>query len=140
MTDTLIAEELTGAVIGAFFEVYNILEYGFLENVYMTAMERELTKRGHSVERERPITVFYKGEELCSYRIDMLVDETLVIETKSTEHLHPTATRQLYSYLKATEFEVGLLLHFGVKPKFYRQVCSNKIPVSTLPESNGDSE
>jgi GxxExxY protein len=56
----------------------------------------------------------------------MVVDEKLVLETKATERLHPGARRQLFSYLCATKLELGLLLHFGREPKFYRVICENR--------------
>lgn len=56
-------------------------------------------------------------------RIDMIVDERLVIEVKSTQDLHKSAARQVYNYLRATRLQVGLLLHFGPEPSFYRLVC-----------------
>ena len=121
----LLNEALTRSVIGAFFEVYNTLGYGFLEHVYLVAMERELLSRGHRVGREVGVRVFYKGEGLTTQRLDMLVDERLVIELKSTSRLPLGATRQLYNYLRATNLEVGLLLHFGPEPKFHRQLLTN---------------
>ncbi len=121
----LIEDELTQSVIGAFYEVYNTLGFGFLEHVYIMAMERELRHRGHTVAREVRVRVMYKGEHLATQRLDMIVDDKLVIETKSTYQLHPTAIRQLFNYLKGTNLEVGLVLHFGPEPKFYRQVRSN---------------
>lgn len=72
-------------------------------------------------------TIFYKGLELASQRLDMVVDEKLIVEVKATEHLAPDASRQLFNYLKATTFEVGLLLHFGPKGLGrFRLVCSNE--------------
>lgn len=121
----LLNEALTRSVIGAFFEVYNTLGYGFLEHVYLVAMERELLSRGQRVGREVGVRVFYKGEGLTTQRLDMLVDERLVIELKSTSRLPVSATRQLYNYLRATNLEVGLLLHFGPEPKFHRQLLTN---------------
>lgn len=91
----------------------------------MTALERELRRRGHKVARELSVRVRYKGEELGAQRLDMVVDDVLVIEGKSTQALHPSATRQLYNYLRATNLELGLLLHFGPKPQFYRVICQN---------------
>ena len=64
----------------------------------------------------------YEEEEIARQRIDMIVDERLVIETKSTLELHKSATRQVYNYLRATGLPVGLLLHFGPDPAFYRLV------------------
>jgi GxxExxY protein len=126
MTTELIEEELTQAVIGVFYDVYNSLGYGFLEHVYSLAMEREVTYLGRAVAREYSAPVYFKGDPLCRYRIDMVVDEKVIVEIKATEQLHNGAMRQVRNYLKATDFEVGLLLHFGPEPKCYRQVLSNK--------------
>jgi GxxExxY protein len=122
----LIEGELTKSVIGAFFEVYNRLGFGFLERLYVTAMDRELRERGHRVGREVGVRVFYRGEHLGSQRIDLTVDDVLIVEVKSTQILHAAASRQVYNYLRATRLEVGLLLHFGPEPKFYRHVLSNQ--------------
>jgi len=124
---SLIEEELTKSVIGAFFEVYNTLGFGFLESTYVKALELELPDRGHSVRRQVAVNVMYKGEYLTTQRLDMIVDDRLVLEVKSTYHLHPAAIRQLYNYLRATNLEVGLLLHFGPAPKFYRQIHRGRI-------------
>ena len=110
---TLIQEELTRSVIGAFYEVYNTLGFGFKEHIYSLALERELRSRGHRVGREVSVIVFYKGDELGRQRIDLIVDETLVVEIKSTFDLRHGARDQVYNYLHATRLEVGLLLHFG---------------------------
>ena len=65
-----------------------------------------------------PVSVFYKGTEIARHRIDILVDNRIVVESKAGEHLAPAARLQLSNYLKATGLEVGLLLHFGPKPLF----------------------
>ncbi len=122
----LIEEGLTQSVIGAFFEVYNTLGFGFLEHIYVMALERELRNCGHNVAREVAVRVTYKGEHLGTQRLDMIVDDRLVVETKSTYQLHPVAIRQLYNYLRGTNLEVGLLLHFGPVPKFYRQILTKE--------------
>lgn len=121
----LIEESLTNSVIGAFFEVYNALGFGFLEHLYRMALERELLARGHRVAREVGVRVMYKGDELGAQRLDMIVDEKLVVEIKSTYQLHKAAPRQVYNYLRATRLEVGLLLHFGPEPVFYRLISQN---------------
>ena len=95
-----IDDALTYSVIGAFFEVYNTLGFGFLEHIYVQALEYELRSRGHRVARQVRVVVYYKGLELAGQRLDLIVDETLVVETKSTYHLHPAATRQLVPVLK----------------------------------------
>src|SRR5829696_6110182 len=112
--------EITRAIIGAFFEVYNTLGAGFLEHLYVMALERELRDLGHRVAREVWVPVLYKGVELARHRLDMLVDDRVLVEVKSTLDLHPVAKRQVYNYLAATRLEVGLLLHFGPDAKFHR--------------------
>ncbi|HEU4628386.1 MAG TPA: GxxExxY protein [Gemmatimonadaceae bacterium] len=109
--------------------------FGFLEHVYVLALEYELLARGHRVAREVGVRVMYKGTELTTQRLDMLVDEKLVVEVKSTHDLHKAAPRQLYNYLRATNLELGLLFHFGPEPKSYRQVCRNARVDPTHPAS-----
>jgi GxxExxY protein len=121
----IIQDEFTQSILGAFFEVYNVLGFGFLEHVYTAALERELLSRGHSVAREIAVRVTYKGDDLCSQRLDMLVDDRVILEVKSPSVLPPTAVRQLYAYLKSTNIEIGLVLHFGPEAKFYRQILTN---------------
>ena len=130
----LLEEKLTRSVIGAFFDVYNNLGFGFLEHLYVSALERELIARGHRVAREVVVRIYYKGEELGVQRLDMIVDEKLVIETKATLELHKIAVPQLFNYLRATNLDVGLLLHFGPDPKFYRVVSpsARRRPVKSV--------
>ena len=123
--EALLEEDLTRSVIGAFFDVYNRLEFGFLEHVYVAALELELRERGHAVAREVSVPILYRGRVLARQRLDMVVDGRLVVETKSTLALHPASLRQLHSYLRATRLEVGLLLHFGPSAKFHRVVSPN---------------
>jgi len=116
----LIHERLTHSVIGAFFEVYNTLGFGFLEQIYLGALAVELRERGHAVDREVRVQVRYKGVEVGWHRLDMIVDGTLAVEVKSTAELHASAKRQLQNYLCATRLGLGLLLHFGATARFYR--------------------
>lgn len=122
----LAEQEVTQSIIGAFFTVYNTLGYGFRESVYMAALERELIARGHTVAREVQLRVFYKGDRIARQRIDMLVDGKVIVELKATELLPPNATRQLENYLRGSQIEVGLLLHFGARPAFYRRYAPNR--------------
>jgi GxxExxY protein len=93
---------------------------------------RELKKRGHDVGREVGVQVTYDGEQLGTQRLDIVVDGKVVVETKSTYDLHRSAERQLYNYLRATNLEVGLILHFGPRPQFYRVVCLNRHPFTSF--------
>ena len=78
-------EALTRSVIGCFFDVYNTLKFGLLESLYSRALEWELLSRGHRVTREFGVRVSYKGIDLGVQRLDLVVDEKLVVEIKSTE-------------------------------------------------------
>ena len=122
----LMERETTHDIIGAFYDVYRTLGFGFLEHVYALALEQELIDRRRLVSREIPVPITYKGKLLTTQRADMIVDEKVVVEIKSTEILPPMARRQVVNYLRATTLEVALLLHFGPEPKFYRMVQSNK--------------
>jgi len=121
----LIHERLTHSVIGAFFEVAATLGFGFLEHVYVASLTRELHDRGHSIGLEVSVPILYKGEEVARQRLDMIVDSKLIVEIKSTRILHEGSVRQVANYLRATNLELGLLLHFGPRPRFYRVVCTN---------------
>jgi GxxExxY protein len=125
--EVLLEEALTRSVIGASYEVYSNLGFGFLEHLHLSALERELQHRGHRVQRELPVRIMYKGGELGMQRLDMVVDDLLIVEGKSTRLLPDFASRQLYNYLSCTQFEVGLLLHFGPKPSFHRAVYENHL-------------
>lgn len=121
-----IAEEaITKAIIGAFYEVYNRLGFGFLEAVYAEALARELRRMGHKVEREVLVKVWYKGELIARQRVDILVDDKVIVEIRAGLALPQTGSRQLFNYLRGTDKEVGLLLQFGPEPKHYREYCPN---------------
>lgn len=123
----LLEEQLTRSVIAAFFDVYRTLGFGFREHIYTLALERDLLAKGHRVDREVGVMVYYRGDPLARQCLDLLIDEKLVVESKATERLHPSASLQLFSYLCATNLEVGLLLHFGREPKFYRVIYENRL-------------
>ena len=122
----LIAAETADRVISAFFEVYNTLGPGFLERVFSDALEIELVERGCRVQREVAIPIWYKGRRISPQRVDIIVDEKVLLEIKSTSAVHPDAERQLLDYLRASAMQVGLLLHFGPKPRFLRRVHTEK--------------
>ena len=86
----------------------------------------ELNDRRHDVVRELLVAVDYRGRHVGWQRIDMVVDNAIVVENKATEKLSPAARPQLISYLRATTFQVGVLLHFGPRPRFYRFIDSPK--------------
>ncbi len=115
-------EELTDRIIAGFYQVYNVLGWGFLESVYHRALMHELRKRGMSVESEAKINVYYDGQEVGSYFADLVVENAVIIELKAVEQFTPGHEAQLLNYLKSTSIEVGLLLNFGPKPQIKRKV------------------
>lgn len=121
----LVEKEITRDVIGAFFDVYNTLGYGFSEYVYSLAMEHELLLRGHIVDREVSVPVIYKGKLLTTQRVDMIIDRKVVVENKAGPLLPVTTRMQALNYVRSTSLEVGLVLHFGPEAKFYRVVHTN---------------
>ena len=121
----LLHKELTDKIIKTFYDVYNELGYGFLEKVYQNSLYLELRARGHQVEAQKQIKVFYKGREVGEYYADLVVDGKVILELKAYECLLQEHENQLLNYLKATNAEVGLLLNFGPKPEFRRKAFDN---------------
>jgi GxxExxY protein len=117
---------MTHSVIGSFYDVCNYFGYGLLESVYAPALCRELESRGLLVDREVWVDVLYKGEHIARQRIDLIVNHAVVVEIKATEKVPPFSRRQLLNYLRATQLELGLLLHFGPEPKVYRLIDTVK--------------
>jgi len=102
------------SVIGAALDVHRVLGPGFLESVYEEALCIELTLRGIRFGRQVPIGVAYKGQTVGEGRVDILVEECLVVELKATEKIAPIHVAQVISYLKATKLTLGLLITFNV--------------------------
>jgi GxxExxY protein len=117
--------DLTEQVIGAFYAVYSVLGYGFLENVYVKALMIELPRRGMNVRDEFPIQVYYVGQLVGEYFADLVVNNLVILEIKAAKCLATEHEAQLLNDLKATPYEVGLLLNFGPKPETKRRSFDN---------------
>ncbi|MBX3055369.1 MAG: GxxExxY protein [Anaerolineae bacterium] len=117
--------ELTQIILGAFFDVYNALGYGFLEKVYENAMAIELRHHGLYVEPQKLIQVYYRRELIGEYFADLVVNNLVIVELKAAKKLADEHEAQLLNYLKATPYEVGLLLNFGPKPEYLRRAYDN---------------
>lgn len=102
------------AINGAAMEVYNNLGHGFLEAVYQEALEREFKLRGIPYEREKELTISYKGEVMKqTYKADFVCYGKIIVELKAVASLDEAHRSQVYNYLHATGYSLGLLLNFG---------------------------
>ena len=116
-------KEITEAIIGAAFEVYNNLGYGFLERVYHRALQVELIQRGLRTELEKRLAVHYKSTIVGEYDADLIVEDCVVVEIKVAPQYDKRDEAQLLNELKATRLKLGLLLNFGrTKVEFKRLV------------------
>ena len=106
---------LTGVIINAAIEVHKTLGPGLLESIYEECLCYELGLRKIPFERQKELPIDYKGIKFnCNYRIDLLVDNQLILEIKACETLLPIHEAQLLTYLKLTGLKVGLLINFNV--------------------------
>jgi GxxExxY protein len=117
--------DLTEQIIGAFYAVYSALGYGFLEKVYVNALMIELRQRGMNADDEFKINVYYSGQQVGEYYADLIVNNLVILEIKAVKNLADEHEAQLLNYLKATPYEVGLLLNFGPKPETKRRSFDN---------------
>lgn len=107
--------KITGKVVDAALSVHTVLGAGLLESVYEHCLAHELSNRGSKVERQVPIPVVYKDTQLeVGFRIDLLVEESLIVELKAVEQILPIHEAQVFTYLRLTGSRVGLLLNFNV--------------------------
>ena len=123
MEENFLHGEVTRKIIGAAFEVYGVLGYGFLESVYKKAMQVELQRAGLKAEIEAPIKVLYKNVNVGDFRADLLVNEVVIVDLKTAKNYNAEDEPQLLNELKATGIKVGLLINFGrTKVEFKRMV------------------
>lgn len=127
MTSNFAHSDLTHRIIGCYFQVYNRLGWGFLEKVYGNAFVHEFNAQGISWRRQCPVRVFYKSSEIGFYIADFVIEESVIVEIKAAESLCQQHEAQLTNYLRATAFEVGLLLNFGKAAEWKRKVFSNTL-------------
>ena len=110
MTENQISYQIRGAI----FDVYNELGPGLLESVYEEAMVFELKKRGLCIQRQLEVPILYKGERLSTdLRLDLLVEDSVIVELKSVSELQDVHYKQLLTYLKLTKKKLGILVNFN---------------------------
>ena len=116
MTENQISYQIRGAI----FDVYNELGPGLLESVYEEAMVFELQKRGLSIQRQLEVPILYKGEKLsANLRLDLLVEDSVIVELKSVSELQNVHYKQLLTYLKLTKKKLGILVNFNTDDILY---------------------
>lgn len=110
----IIYKEESYKIVGAAFNVYNKLGHGFLEAVYQEALELEFKKQGIPYEREKELKITYDGVELkATYKADFVCYGKIIVELKAVSYLEDSHRAQVYNYLHATGFKLGLLMNFG---------------------------
>ena len=107
-------DQLTGEIIDAAYRIHTKLGPGLLESVYEAVLARSLEQRGLRVERQKPVAIEYEGLRFDEgFRIDLLVDDRVVVELKSVEQLAPIHSKQVLTYIRLLDLRVGLLINFG---------------------------
>ena len=108
--------QISRQIIGAAIEVHRALGPGLLESAYEVCLAYELSQRGMAVERQKPLPIVYKSVNLdAAYRLDLLVEQRVIVELKAVEQVYPIHKTQLLTYLKLSGLELGLLINFNVK-------------------------
>ncbi len=134
----LIHEGLTELIIGAAIEVHKALGPGLLESVYEECLCHELHLRGLRFQRQVTVPVSYKGVALdCGYRLDLIVEETVILELKSVDRVLPIHEAQLLTYLKLLDKPVGFIINFNV-PALMRGGIVRKVFDSASPRLRGE--
>jgi len=116
LTENTNIERVFSDVLNCCFEVHKNLGPGLLENVYKCCLEHELKSKGFKVEIEKPLPINYKNVELdCGYRLDVVVEDKIVLELKSIDKLNDLHLAQIITYMKLSHLELGLLINFNTK-------------------------
>lgn len=129
MSNQLLHGEITHEIIGAFYDTYNALGWGYPESIYANAMPIFLSKRGMSYEREVSLRVTLEGVVLGEFRADLVVAGNVIVELKACDRLAGAHEAQLISYLKASTYTIGLLLNFGPKAELRRIIWTDDFRV-----------
>ncbi len=122
--DKVIYRELSYQVMAAVFEVHSQLGPGFIENVYEEALIHELTLRGLPLQRQKRVTVSYKGKVVGRHRLDIVVEGKILLELKAVSQLTDVFKQKVLSYLKATGLKLGILINFGNKSVEYTRIVN----------------
>ena len=113
--DKIIYKDLSFKIMEAAFEVHNQLGPGFLESIYESALQLELEEKGYGVERQKAIPVLYKQKQIGEHRLDLVIENKIVLELKAVSEINNLFHQQLLSYLKASGIKLSILINFGTK-------------------------
>ena len=112
---TLLHQDLTSSILHCAYKVHTALGPGLLESAYEECLHYEIDKTGLNVVKQKPMPLIYEGNKMdLGYRIDLLVEDKIVIEIKSVEALNPVHLAQLMTYLKLSKCRIGFLINFNV--------------------------
>ena len=118
--------DLTGRVIGCAMAVHSALGNGFQEVIYQRALEIEMAEQGLSFSREHEMSIYYKGQQIGSRRVDFLVGDAVSVELKAITQLEDIHLAQAMNYLEAYDLEVGLLINFGGRSLEFKRLANGK--------------
>jgi GxxExxY protein len=124
--EKIVYKELSYKIVGLAMEVQRQLGHGFLEKVYENALILELKNNNIQAQQKCPIKVYYKGEVVGEYIADILVEEKIILELKTSDSISDAYRAQIINYLKATEIELGILINFGTKKLSYERFVNTK--------------
>lgn len=122
----LVHADLTGAIIGGFFETFNEMGTGFNEFVCRRALVTVLRLGGLNVREEARLPVWFRGELLATFHADIIVNDVVLVEVKAVRELEDWHSAQILNYLKASAIEVGLLVNFGKRAEYKRFAMANQ--------------
>lgn len=126
--DKLLHKDLTYKIIGILYKVHTDLGCGFTEKIYQRAIGIELEKENLSYESEKEFEVKYEGQVVGRYRLDLVIEDKVIVELKAVERMPKIYQEQLISQLKASPYEVGLLVNFGTPKLKYMRFVRSKSP------------
>jgi GxxExxY protein len=122
----LLHKDLSDKILGCFFRVYNEQGFGFYKQVYVNSMRVDLTEAGLNVVPELHAAVYYHGHNVGTYIASLCVERKVILMVEADDQMNHTHEAKLLNYLRATDFEIGFVLNFGLKPVFVRKIYENK--------------
>ena len=120
-------EDLTRRIIAAAMKVHSTLGNGFQEVIYQRALEIEFPYHNLAFEREKEMSIFYRGHDIGTRRVDFFIENLIMVELKAVIQLEDAHLAQAMNYLEAYKMEIGLLINFGAKSLQFKRVHNNKL-------------